>query len=492
MPEHQNIEWKSSWDDDYLKWICGYANAHGGTLYIGKEDNTGKVLGINDARKLLKQIPDKITNTMGIVADVNLLYEGKDEYLEIIVEKYPSLISFRGKYYYRSGSTMRTLTGAELNKVLLQRHGLTFDSVALPRVTVDDLKQSAIDVFKKKAVKSRRLTEEDVNVENRILLENLNLFEENNLIRAAVLSFYGDPEKWVTGSYIKVGFFVTDSDLRYHDEVHGPLIEQIDTTVELVYTKYLKALIYYEGIQRVEKFMFPREAFREILINAVVHKDYTSGNPIQISVYDDKMYIWNDGTMPVSLSSTEKLFMKHSSKPYNPKLAHVFFKSGMIEAWGRSFEKIEAECKKDNTPLPEYDITCDGVMVLCKPNDIYLRLLDGAIDPFAETQSGVNSGVNSGVIGVNSGVNGDRVAIGSDRVAIESDKVAIGSDRVAIESDRESTIIAFLIKNGRGKNSDFSLLFDLSPQRIRQILNGMVQKNIIQKHGSKRHTYYTL
>ena len=80
------------------------------------------------------------------------------------------------------------------------------------------------------------------------------------------------------------------------------------------YTKYMKALIAYEGIQRVEQFMFHKDAFREILLNAIVHKDYSSCNPIQISVYEDKIYIWNDGEMPPNLDSTDKLFMKHSSK----------------------------------------------------------------------------------------------------------------------------------------------------------------------------------
>lgn len=56
-------------------------------------------------------------------------------------------------------------------------------------------------------------------------------------------------------------------------------------------------------------------------MNAIVHKDYSSCNPIQISVYEDKIYIWNDGEMPSGLDSTDKLFMKHFSKPYNPKLA---------------------------------------------------------------------------------------------------------------------------------------------------------------------------
>ena len=374
MLEHQAIEWKLSWEDEYLKWVCGYANAYGGTLFIGKDDN-GVTKGISDARKLLKIIPDKITHTMGIIADVNLLYEGELEFLEIIIEKYPSLISYHGIYYYRSGSTMRTITGVELDKALLKSQGRTWDGVPIPHIMASDLKQEAINLFKEKAVASERLTAADVDVDSELLLDNLRLYDGDNLVRASIMAFHKDPEKWVFGSYIKIGYFITDSDLRYQDEIHGPLIEQIDRTIDLVYTKYMKALIDYKGIQRIEKFMFPRDAFREILLNAVVHKDYGSCNPIQISVYEDKIYIWNDGTMPPDLSSPEKLFEKHSSKPFNPKLAGVFFKIGMIEAWGRGFEKIKEACTKHNTPLPEYDIHSDGVMVLCKPNEQYMKLL---------------------------------------------------------------------------------------------------------------------
>ncbi len=76
------------------------------------------------------------------------------------------------------------------------------------------------------------------------------------MIRAAILMFHPDPEKWVTGAYIKIGYF-GDSDLRYQDEVHGPLILQADKTIKLIYTKYMKALIDYEGLQRIETYMFP-------------------------------------------------------------------------------------------------------------------------------------------------------------------------------------------------------------------------------------------
>lgn len=378
MPEHQTIEYKQKWHDEYLKWICGYANAYGGTLFIGLYDD-GIIKGIDNTKKLLEDLPNKITSTMGIIADVNLCVENDLSYIEIFVEKYPSMISYHGKYYYRAGSTMREINGKELDEKLLKSQGKTWDGIPLPKVKVVDLNKDSINLFKKKALERGRLSRDEVNVNNQILFENLHLLDENgNLIRAAILAFYNDPEKWVTGAYIKIGFFnKSDSDLLYQDEVHGPLIEQADKVVDLVYTKYLKAIIAYQGIQRIEQFMLHQDAFREILLNAIVHKDYSGCVPIQISVYEDKIYIWNDGRMPANLSSTEKLFTKHSSKPYNPRLADIFFKSGLIEAWGRGFEKIKEACAINNEPLPEYEMDEEGIMVLCKASDNYIGLIGG-------------------------------------------------------------------------------------------------------------------
>lgn len=83
MAESQNIEWKESWRDEYLKWICGFANAQGGKIYIGKKDD-GTVIGVSDAKKLMEDIPNKIQNKLGIVADVNLLSENGLKYIEIV------------------------------------------------------------------------------------------------------------------------------------------------------------------------------------------------------------------------------------------------------------------------------------------------------------------------------------------------------------------------------------------------------------------------
>ena len=100
---------------------------------------------------------------------------------------------------------------------------------------------------------------------------------------------------FVAGAWVKIGFFVSNHDLRYQDEVHGNLFVQVDAVLDLLYTKYLKAVITYEGLQRVETFPYPRAALREALLNAVVHRDYSTGVPIQISVYDHQLVLWNPG-----------------------------------------------------------------------------------------------------------------------------------------------------------------------------------------------------
>lgn len=212
-------------------------------------------------------------------------------------------------------------------------------------------------------------------VNDKLLLENLKLFEGENLIRAAILMFHPDPEKWVTGAYIKIGYFGdSDSDLQYQDEIHGPLILQADKAVELIYTKYMKALIDYEGLQRTETYMFPMDGFREILLNAINHKDYSTGIPIQISIYEDKIYVWNDGKWPENLP-IEEIYKKHSSIPYNPKIADVFYKAGEIESWGRGFDKIMEVCKEEKAPYPVINTDSRGIMVLCKPCEQYNKLL---------------------------------------------------------------------------------------------------------------------
>jgi len=121
MSENQNIEWKQSWRDEYLKWVCGFANGQGGKIYIGVNDN-GSVIGIDDHEALLEILPTKIRDLLGVMCDINHLHKDGLHYIEIVVQPYSVPLSLRGRYYYRSGSSKVELTGVALNEFLLKKN----------------------------------------------------------------------------------------------------------------------------------------------------------------------------------------------------------------------------------------------------------------------------------------------------------------------------------------------------------------------------------
>ena len=239
-------------------------------------------------------------------------------------------------------------------------------------------------MFREKAVESQRLDKKAAGVSVQNLLQNLRCTEGSHLTRAAMMCFHPDPESWVTGAYIKIGFFATEADILYQDEIHGPLLIQVERAMDLIFTKYMKALVSYEGINRQERFFFPPDAFRELLLNAVVHKDYTETTPIQIKIYSDRIWMWNPGNMPEEVK-VKDLFKKHVSKPRNPNIANVFFKSGYVESWGRGYYNIELACEETDSKLPKPKAEFGGLTVECRASDQYKELASkwniGGVNP---------------------------------------------------------------------------------------------------------------
>ena len=360
MSESQNVEYKSSWRDEFLRWICGFANAQGGTLYIGKDDN-GNVVGVKDAKKLLEELPNKIRTTMGIVADVSLLTEHEKDFITITILPYPSPISYHGKYYLRSGATNQELTGNALDEFMLRKQGKTWDSVPIPFVKIEDLDKETFLLFRKKAVESKRLTDENLSMDDQTLLKNLMLTENEYIKRAAILLFHKNPEQFVFGSYVKIGFF-EDAEILYQDEFHGSLLSIIDKIMETIRLKYLKGWISYVGISRIETYTVPLSAIREAVLNAIVHKDYSSGVPIQIRIYEDKIQISNTGHLPAELTA-ETMLQSNTSRPHNPLIANTFFRCGFIESWGRGIDKMDKACIADGLQSPVYQTISDSVII---------------------------------------------------------------------------------------------------------------------------------
>jgi ATP-dependent DNA helicase RecG len=297
MPEHQNIEWKQSWRDEYLQWIGGFANANGGSLYIGKDDN-GNVIGVRNYKKLMDDLPNKISSKLGVLCDINLHEENNLYFIEIITKPYNNGISYNGKYYYRSGSTNQELRENELTEFLLRKTGKTWDDIIEPNATFDDINENTVRKFIKSGTTSKRLPLETETLDTKTIFQNLRLIDGDKLNRSAILLFGKDPIRFYISSFLKIGKFgKSSSDLLSQEVVEqGNLFEMLDETLKILFTRFINSSISYEGIQRIETYEYPYEAVREILLNAFTHRTYDN-SPIQISVYPDRIQFWNQGVL---------------------------------------------------------------------------------------------------------------------------------------------------------------------------------------------------
>lgn len=348
--ETQNIEFKSNWRDEYLKVICAFANASGGKLVIGVDDD-GSSIGVKDSKRLLENIPNKIRNKLGIISSVEVEQKGGKDIIVISINSASAPISCDGKYYLRSGSTDLELAGNELTNFLMRKVGKTWDEFIEERASLGDINPETIESFKKLA--EDRISSIVKEKDHKVILERINLLDGSKPKRAAILLFGKNTQKFYPSAYLKIGKFLTEADLQMNDVVEGNLFEQLESALEILRTKYLKSEIRFEGIHRREILEYPYEALREAIINALIHRDYLGTSTIQIRVYNDRLVIMNEGKFPPEVP-VEKLKTEHISKPKNVLLAGVFYKAGFIESWGRGTIKIVEKCLEQGLPEPDF------------------------------------------------------------------------------------------------------------------------------------------
>ena len=383
--ENQNIEYKRSWSDEYLKWVCGFANAQGGRIFIGIDDDKS-VYGLTDSHRQMEDIPNKIVAFLGIVVDVNLHQRNGKEYLEIIVNPSNVPISYKGIFYYRSGATKQELKGAALQQFVLKKMGRSWDEIVCEGARMEHIDDEAVAYFVRKGIKAGRLPENAADDSTETILRNLDLIDdEGGLRNAAILLFGKRPSKFFACVEFKIGRFKSESDLRNQDMITGNLIQMADKVMEVLDNKYLIRPIHYEGLQRIEPLEIPENALREIIFNAIIHKEYP-GYSTQMRVYDDRIWLWNSGGLPDGITF-EQFMGAHSSCPRNRLIARAFYLAGFIESWGRGIGKIRDEFVANGLEAPVYKEEMGGMSVYITRRKGLFGENDGVNDP-------VNDGVN--------------------------------------------------------------------------------------------------
>ena len=443
IKETQNIEYKLKWNDEYLHYISGFANASGGTLFVGISDK-GIIEGINNAKELLEKLPNKAVQTTGLVPEINIHTQDGKDYLTITVKPSAQPISCNGKYYLRSGSTLQELNGTALTNFLLQKTGTEWDSILCEDATLNDIDTEAVEFFVKAAIRKQRLSASALNDSVEKVLRNLGVMNDKGLTRAALLLFGKNLKQWCRTATFRIGRFGTNrAELIMQDEIACPLIMMPDKIMNILHSGYLVSPIRYEGLQRIEPLEIPEDALREMICNAIVHKDYT-GTFTQMRIMDDKIELWNNGTLPPNYT-IETLFSDHESQPRNSLLADTFYMAGYIETWGRGYEKIRDAFEKEHLKVPVFEQIRGGMMATIQ----------------REKFLAIRQGNNVGSLSVN-----------------------VGSLSVAQPTERQQKIIDLIRINPQVSAAQMSVVLSVVKRTIERELSAMQKLGFIVREGN--------
>lgn len=372
--EGQISEFKLIWNDNAYKTACAFANTDGGKFYIGYDDK-GNLVGLRRVKEDVENLPNSIRSKLGLLVSIYAGTENGKDYLEVTVSQMEQPVFYDGKIYIRVGSTNQLLEGDALVSFIIRKSRNSWDGFAEPNVSIDELDEESFRMLLYDGIRNKRLTEYDRNLTRRELLEKMSLIKNGKLTRAAVLLFHPHPEYFFGGAHVKLGYFDENNHLRYQDELYGSLLSLAKKTEELLVLKYFYATIDYDGLVRVETLPYPREAIREGILNALMHNNYMSDQPIAIRVSPYEMWISNKCVFPDGWTE-ETLFSVHESKQLNPNIAAGFFRAGLVERFGSGIQKIVDFCKENGNLKPTYNIQPDMITLKIKsrPENIELAL----------------------------------------------------------------------------------------------------------------------
>ena len=231
--ETQTTEYKQQWDDKYLAYISGFANAQGGTIYVGINDK-GEVVGVKNAKYLLENLPNKAIQATGIVPDIEILCQNGKEYLAIRIKPSDQPVSCNGKYYMRSGSTLQELNGTALTDFLMRQTHTTWDMHIEPEATLDDIDPEAVRYFVNFAIDAQRLNESAKHESVEHILRNLKLINKQGQLTFAALMLFGkDIEDYCLSASFRIGRFgASQADLIFDDNIVCPLIRMPERVIQ--------------------------------------------------------------------------------------------------------------------------------------------------------------------------------------------------------------------------------------------------------------------
>ncbi|HPM00507.1 MAG TPA: ATP-binding protein, partial [Candidatus Cloacimonadota bacterium] len=330
--------------------ICGLLNTKGGQLIIGIDEQKN-ILGVKNAQSELKKLKSLLFTELlpEPAVSLNLEKVGNKNLIAISVWEgiHPPYI-FKGNIYFREGPATVRATSRQLADLI---HGKDtrythWELRPLLEASMDDLELSDVKSCVKDIKESGQIV--DLSDDPLAFLAKYNLYKNGDLTHAAILLFGKEPVKFFPQIRVRLSVFKTDKagdQILYDRYFEKNLFRNVSDITDFFDLAYgISSSFSSDAWQRADKLRYPRQAIREAIINAFIHRDYSFySGLVFINIFPDKLTISNNGSLPEGWS-VETLLSEHTSIPFNPKIAHIFYLRQWIELIGRGPEKMIKDC----------------------------------------------------------------------------------------------------------------------------------------------------
>lgn len=388
--EDETTEFKTSFSDEAIISLGAFANAKGGSVYIGISDN-GAVKGLSLGKETIAQWINEIKNKTApiIIPDVEIVEQEGKTIARLYIQEYPvKPVSVRGKYYKRIKNANHLLPISEVVNMHLQSLNTSWDAYPDQIHTLDDLSLDKIQQCIE-TMKSRGMTIQEAPLS---FLLKYDLIREEKPTHAAYLML---KNKDTIGTTIELGRFQDFITIKDTARTQAGLITQVDQVLDFVKKHISVALIITGNAQNTQKWQYPLEAIREIVLNMIIHRDYRADSDSVVKIFDDKIEFYNPGKLPEGITVQDLLENNYKSTPRNKAIAEFFKNLGWIEKYGSGIGRIINYFTEEGLPEPEFKAIGEGFQVT-----VFAPLAEGG--QLDVERDGVNGGVNDGV---NGGVN---------------------------------------------------------------------------------------
>ena len=354
LGEGSSVEFKRSLRSDLGREICAFANAAGGVILLGVDDE-GRVRGVEGHNRLKSQV-QSVARSADPPISVELESMG-----DVLAVRVPSQrgrpYSFGGKFFVRDGASSQQMSRDEIREFFFAEGVIRFDESPCRRFSLDDdLDDETWAVFRRRAKIPDHMDPDTA-------LRNLELLaSDGRMANAGAWLLAKRIRKFHSSAHLSCALFegTTKREILDRRDFQSDVYTMVGDAMTWVRSKINVRYIITGSVNREERPELPLDAIREAVVNAVAHRDYRSTANVQVCLYHDRLEIVSPGGLPAGMTEAE---LGVKSVPRNPLLFGILHRMDAVEHIGSGIRRIRDLCREWGVPAPVIDVSEHWVTV---------------------------------------------------------------------------------------------------------------------------------